>query len=482
MNITDYAELDGVELAHLIATDQVSKEEVEGVARDALELADADLNALALPLFATALDYADDGVLAGVPFVIKDSGPVAEGIPFFMGSRSIQRAVAPHDATVMSRFRAAGLATLGLSTVPEFTLGFSTESVKHGPTRNPWDLGRGVGGSSGGAAALVAAGAVPIAHGNDGAGSIRVPASCCGLVGLKPTRGRTPCGPDLAEAAFGMGYEFGLTRSVRDAAVLLDAIHGPAVGDKYAAPLPEGRYVDQVGVDPGRLRVALATDAWSGVAIDPEVAASAIAVCRALADAGHHVSEATPRVDWDGVVDSAAVTAIAFIAWVFQAAGRQPDPSKLEAVSRRIVEDARHLSALDLFAMFDMQNRLSRSVGAFFESYDLLVTPTLGQLPAPHGMLDYNDPRHSVRRLDVVDLRVRAVHRAVQHHRPAGDQPAPGDEQERASDRRAARGAVRARGCAAPRRGLPRARDALEASPPCALRRERACRYAASCG
>ena len=184
MNIADYAQLDAVGLAHLIATDQVSKEEVEAVARNALELADADLNALAIPLFATALDYADDGVLAGVPFVIKDSGRVARGVPFFIGSRSIRRALATHDATVMSRFRAAGLATLGLSTVPEFTLGYSTESVKHGATRNPWDLGRGVGGSSGGAAALVAAGAVPVAHGCDRAGSIRVPASCCGLVGF----------------------------------------------------------------------------------------------------------------------------------------------------------------------------------------------------------------------------------------------------------------------------------------------------------
>jgi amidase len=332
-----------------------------------------------------------------VPFVIKDSDPVAQGVPFFLGSRSVKRAVALHDATVMSRFRAAGLATLGLSTAPEFALSFATESVKHGPTRNPWDLRRGVGGSSGGAAALVAAGAVPIAHGNDGAGSIRIPASCCGLVGLKPTRGRTPCGPDLAEAMFGVAYEFGLTRSVRDAAVLLDAIHGPAVGDKYTAPLPDGRYVDQVGADPGRLRVAVATEAWSGVGIDREVAASAIAVCHELADAGHHISEATPRVDWDGVVDSCAVTAIAFIAGVFQQAGRQPDPNNLEAVSRRLMEAANHLSALDLIAMFDTQNRLSRSVGAFFECHDLLVTPTLGQLPAPHGTLDYNDPRHSVR-------------------------------------------------------------------------------------
>jgi amidase len=175
--------------------------------------------------------------------------------------------VAQHDSDLMTRFRAAGLVTLGLTTVPEMAISFSTESVKHGPTRNPWDLQRGVGGSSGGAAAMVAAGGVPIAHGNDGAGSIRIPASCCGLVGLKPSRGRTPCGPDTGEAGFGTSCEFVLTRSVRDAALLLDATHGPAVGDKHTAPPPQGRYADELEREPGRLRIALTTSAWSGVAV-----------------------------------------------------------------------------------------------------------------------------------------------------------------------------------------------------------------------
>jgi amidase len=142
-------------------------------------------------------------------------------------------------------------------------ISFSTESVKHGPTRNPWDLERGVGGSSGGGGALVAAGAVPIAHGNDGAGSLRIPASCCGLVGLKPSRGRTPCGPDTGEAGFGTSYEFGLTRTVRDAAHLLDAIQGPAIGDKYAAPPPRGCYVDELERPPQPLRGRLCNRAKS---------------------------------------------------------------------------------------------------------------------------------------------------------------------------------------------------------------------------
>ncbi len=190
--------------------------EVEQVARLALERADADLNALTRPLFDPSLAHEPDGPLGGIPFVIKDSGPFAQGVPFTLGSRSINGAYAVVDHDLMARFRAAGLAALGQSTAPEFGLSFATESVRYGPTRNPWDLERGVGGSSGGAAALVAAGAVPLAHANDAGGSIRVPASSCGLVGLKPSLGRTPCGPLSGEAAFGQLVEFAVTRTVRD--------------------------------------------------------------------------------------------------------------------------------------------------------------------------------------------------------------------------------------------------------------------------
>ena len=190
-----------------------------------------------------------------------------------------------------------------MTTVPEMAISFSTESVKHGPTRNPWDLQRGVGGSSGGAAALVAAGAVPLAHGNDGAGSIRIPASCCGLVGLKPSRGRTPCGPDMGEALFGVASEFGLARTVRDAAHLLDAIHGPGVGDKYTAPPPRGRYADELGRragpaarrgdDPGL--VGACCRSRGGRRRSRRAA-------RMLEDLGHVVADASPDVDWEAVM------------------------------------------------------------------------------------------------------------------------------------------------------------------------------------
>lgn len=245
------------------------------------------------------------------------------------------------------------------------------------------------------AAALVAAGAVPIAHGNDGAGSLRIPASCCGLVGLKPSRGRTPCGPDTGEAAFGLAYEFALTRTVRDAAHVLDAIAGPAVGDKYTAPPPLRRYADELGADPGVLRVAVTTQAWSGAAVDPEVAAVTVRAGRMLAELGHTVAEASPEVSWDAVLKSTVAEAIAIAAPLLMAP-RRPDPARMEAVSRQVLQEAEAFSALDLIGAFEAQNRVCRSVGAFFTTHDLLITPTLGQLPAPHGTLDYDNPRHTL--------------------------------------------------------------------------------------
>jgi len=396
MELHEYANHDATGLRELIRAGEVNAAEVEDVARRALELAGARLNALALPLFTPALDGAHDGPFAGVPFVIKDSGPTAEGVPFFLGSRSLGSGVtARRDSDLMTRFRAAGLVTLGLTTAPELALSFATEPVKHGPTRNPWDPDHGVGGSSGGAAALVAAGAVPLAHANDGAGSIRVPASCCGLVGLKPSRGRTPCGPEMGEAALGLACEFALTRSVRDAAHLLDALHGPAVGDKYTAPPPERPYAAELHVTSRRLRVAVTTSAWSGATVEREVAAAAEAAGRALADMGHEVTSAGPAVDWDALVEVMRAGAIA-IAAPLLLAPRRPDPARMEAVSRAVLSAAAAAGALDLIAAFDAQNRVTRAAGAFFTEYDLLVTPTLAQPPAVHGALDYDDERHSV--------------------------------------------------------------------------------------
>jgi amidase len=395
MQLHEYARYDAVGLRDLIKAGEVTADEVEGIARQALAEADAEVNGLALPVFSPALDHAGDGPLTGVPFLIKDHGPVAKGVPFFLGSRSLPGIVYQHDSDLMTRFRAAGLVTLGLTTVPEMVISFSTESVKYGSTRNPWDLERGVGGSSGGAAALVAAGAVPVAHASDGAGSIRIPASCCGLVGLKPSRGRVPCGPDQGELMLGMAYEFALTRTVRDAAHLLDAVQGSGVGDKYTAPPPHGRYADEVGADPGSLRIAVTTTAWSNAVVDGEVAAAAVQVGHVLEQMGHTLSDASPVIDWDAVMECAVAEAVA-VASPLLMAPRRLDPARLEAVSRQLLQVATDYKALHMMAAFGAQNRVARSVGAFFTEHDLLITPTLGQLPAPHGTLRYDDPGHTL--------------------------------------------------------------------------------------
>ena len=322
-----------------------------------------------MPLFDEALSSSSHGVLSGVPFLIKDSAPFARGVGFRLGSRAV-RGVAADDHPAMARFRELGLVTLGLTTAPEFSLSFATESRLNGITRNPWALDRGVGGSSGGAAALVAAGAVPLAHASDGAGSTRIPASACGLVGLKPTRGTTPGAPTSSE--------FVLCRSVRDAALVL------------AQFAPAGPVADVP------LRVGITTASWSATPVDPQVADAVDAVGRMLDWAGHAVSEASVRVEQATVVEAAMLSVYAAGSAV-NSAPRQPDVALLEAVSRRVLAESRAATARDLAAAGHAGATVTRRVDDYFARYDLLVTPTLAELTPRHGRLDYDDERHTVR-------------------------------------------------------------------------------------
>jgi amidase len=384
VDLREYAAQDATGLAALIARGGVSAAEVEAAARAALALVEPDLNALTVAPFEPALTAERRGPLAGVPFLIKDSGPFARGVPFSLGSRSVRGAAAERDHPLMTRFRAAGLATIGQTATPEYSLNFATESLRHGVTRNPWALDRGAGGSSGGAAALVAAGAVPVAHGNDGAGSLRIPASACGLVGLKPSRGRTPGVPRDPALGLPLGVEFALARTVRDAALLLDT-----VGDRWATDARP--HVSETRRDPGRLRIALATGAFSGAPVDARVAAAAVAAAHTLEWIGHDVREDTPLIDPEAVLDALVLEAVA-IGRAVLAAPRRPDPRELESVSRRLLAEAAAFPAARAAASAVSQASVTESVARFFEGADVLVTPTLGQLPAPHGRLDYNDP------------------------------------------------------------------------------------------
>ncbi|MCX7171571.1 MAG: amidase, partial [Proteobacteria bacterium] len=336
------------------------------------------------------------GPFAGVPFSIKDFFCHAAAVPMRFGSRMVPADFCfPHDTGLMKRWRAAGLATIGRTTTPEWGFNANTETLLIGSTCNPWNTARMAGGSSGGAAALVAARGMPVAHANDGGGSIRIPAALCGLVGLKPTRGRTSFGPDAAEALFGLAIEFAVTRSVRDAAALLDLVEGPEVGDKYRIARPARPYAREVGSDPGKLRIAISSKGWSTVPVDPACVAAVENTAKLLADLGHHVEEATPKFDVEAF-DAASVTqwsvCLADIICGFAAMlNVEPTLDNLEATPFACVEHGRRLSALDLMAADHVMNATCRAVGAFFEDYDVLLTPTVARPAPPLGYLDANE-------------------------------------------------------------------------------------------
>jgi len=397
MHFSEYSEYDAVGLAQLIKSGQVSAQEVQQVARQAILAVNPNLNALVGGLFEEALPSSTSGPFAGVPFAIKDLALHAAGVKIGMGSRLAGEGIVfPHDTNMMARFKQAGLVTLGRTATPEFGFNATTEPLSNGPTRNPWNPSRSTGGSSGGSAALVAARAIPLAHATDGAGSIRIPAAWCGLVGLKTTRGRTPQGPDADERLSGLGVEFALTRTVRDAAALLDAVNGPGLGDKYFAPPPERPYAQEVGTPPGRLRIAMTTQAWSGVSVDQEYVDTVSTICHQLASLGHEVEEASPQLDWEAFVDANLPIWTASIAdsalGLAEARGVDLGPEVLEAVTLASVEYGRRVTAVDLLRALRLCNTITRSVSAFFSTYDVLVTPTVATPPPPLGALNQNDP------------------------------------------------------------------------------------------
>lgn len=408
MNLDDYRRYDLTDLAGLLKSGEVAADEVHEAARTAIGQVDADLNAVADGPWPTPLAYDPDGPFAGAPFVVKDLVCHPRDVPMRLGSRLTGKGLtAPHDTHLMARFRKAGLATLALATTPELGISPSTEALVYGPTRNPWDLACSPGGSSGGSSALVAARAVPAAHANDSAGSIRIPAAACGLVGLKPSRSRVPIGPDAQEIVFGQMSELAVTRTVRDAAAILDAITGWSPGEHARLDVPDRRFRDEVELPPGRLRVAVHTDSWAGSTVDPDVWAAVEQVAAELVSQGHHVEEATPHINWDALVDAqvaifSAATAQA-VSGIAQASDLPADETTLEQVTLAFYERGRQLSALDLAEALASRNEVSRQLGSFFTNHDVLVTPTLTTPSWPLGRFDQDeagmDPETWLRRI-----------------------------------------------------------------------------------
>ncbi|MCY0996169.1 amidase [Myxococcus sp. MISCRS1] len=400
MHLDDYTRYDALGLAELVRQKEVSPDELLRAALEAIARVNPKLNAVIDVREADAREALKrgvaDGPFRGVPFLIKDLVVHAAGIPTELGSRLARGLVLPHDTVLMERYRRSGMVLMGRTNTPEFGNNATTEPVTYGPTRNPWDLSRSPGGSSGGSAAAVASGIVPVAHGNDGGGSLRIPASLCGVFGLKPTRGRVSVGPDGGDAVNGLGIEHVITRSVRDSAAMLDATQGAAPGDPYYAPPPERPFLEEVRREPGKLRIAISRKAASGVPVHPDNVAAVEDAAKLCASLGHDIVEAAPVYD-DAVLVEAMVSVwcasnAALAEMLGGALGRTLGPDTLEATTWAAVEHGRRLRALDLQAAFAVFNQVSRVVGAFFVDHDALLTPTVAVPPYPLGVLDSNKP------------------------------------------------------------------------------------------
>ena len=390
----DYVTLDATALADLVRHRHVSPAELVEAAIARLERVEPKLAGMAEWTLDQARRAAReplaDAPFAGVPFLLKDNMHVAAGIPYHNGSRIWRGWVPPQDSEMVRRFKAAGLIILGSTKVPELSLTPVTEPRHFGRANNPWALERTTGGSSGGSAAHVAARSVPMAHATDGGGSIRIPASCCGLFGLKPTRGRTPNGPYIGEGWHGAAIGHGVTRSVRDSARLLDAIAGPDPGAPYGIAPPEGSFAAAVERPCGRLRIAFSAVAPNGAVVDLQCRTAVEDAARLCAELGHHVEEAAPAVPED-YFSWFLITFLAAVAQEFAFAeemtGTRVQRSDVEESTWLCRELGRGFSAAELSVTLERLHRATRQIAGFFETYDLLLTPALASPPVRHGDL-----------------------------------------------------------------------------------------------
>jgi amidase/6-aminohexanoate-cyclic-dimer hydrolase len=395
MRFEEYASRDAVGLAQLVHDGEVTPGELLELAIERTEAVDSTLNAVVIRMYEQARDVAatglPDGPLRGVPFLIKDLHLQMRGVVTSQGCALFKDAVGSSDSTLVERYRDAGLVTFGRSASPEFGLTTSTESALFGPTRNPWNPAHSAGGSSGGAAAAVAAGIVPIANASDGGGSIRIPASCCGLFGLKPTRMRVPVGPERAEGWNGLTAIHAVTRSVRDSAVLLDVTAGPAAGDPYHAPAPARPFAQEIGTAPGRLRVALMRGPLSGGEVDASVTDGLEQAARLCESLGHAVEEAAPDVEHEALARAMGATIAVATRRALErraaALGRPLAEDDVEPITWKMISGAHQVSGMDALEQRETIHRSSRDMARFMERFDVILSPTLAQPPVPIGRL-----------------------------------------------------------------------------------------------
>jgi amidase len=395
MRFDEYRRCDAVALAGLIAKGEVSAKDVLDAAVARAETVNPRINAIVHKQYDRARATIDRGVrgpLAGVPYLIKDLSAYDAGEPARFGSSLYADFVADHDAAYTERCKRAGLVIIGRSSTPELGISPSTEPRLFGPCRNPWNLAYSPGGSSGGAAAAVAAGILPVAHATDGGGSIRIPAAQCGLLGLKPSRGRISFAPDAGEGWGGLSTAHVVSRSVRDCAVMLDATAGAEPGDPYTAPPPPRPFAEEVARPPQRLKIALMRKDYRGGALHPECLAAVETAARLCESLGHAVEEAYPDLNLADLRPSNRLVMNANTARVlarrWQALGRTPSAQDVEAVTWVVYRRGLEVDAIAYVEAIAAIHMAGRKFAAFMAHYDVVVSATL---PAPPPKLGYFD-------------------------------------------------------------------------------------------
>ena len=391
--VEDLAFMDAGDQAELVRKKDLQPIELVNAAIERIERINPRLNAVVRPMFDLARTAAQgklpDGPFRGVPFLLKDLVAAYAGVPMTLGTSLLRNLVPDRDSELVVRLKRAGLIIVGKTNTPEFGILPTTEPRLFGPCRNPWDTARTTGGSSGGSAAAVASGMVPMAHANDGGGSIRIPSSCCGLFGLKPTRARNPLGPSFGDIMSGIVCEHAVTRSVRDSASLLDATSGPDVGDPYWAPPPPRPFLKEVGADPGRLRIGFTTQAIDKIDVHQDCVEAVRITVRLCEELGHEVMEASPKINGELMTKSFFVIWSAGCALNLEAIerfmGRPVVFEDVEPLTWTLYEIGRKQTGANYLLALQMLQQIAREVAHFFLDCDIWLTPTLAQPPLPLG-------------------------------------------------------------------------------------------------
>ena len=396
MNNSEYFSYDALGLAELVRTKQISTSELLEVAIALTEKLDPKLNAVPIKHFELARENlknnTDSGIFNGVPFLLKDLNNYLKGTVTSGGSRVLENILADHTSELVKRTLDSGLNIFGKTNSPELGLTVTTEPVLYGPTRNPWDLDRSSGGSSGGASSAVAAGIIPMAQASDGGGSIRIPASCCGLFGLKPTRARTPLGPVSLEGWGGQSIFHCVSVSVRDSAALLDVTSGPEKGAPYRSAYQEKSFLEQINIEPGNLKIGYLED--SSISVDEdvkEVMNSTIDLCQKL---GHSVE--STKINFSSEEISLAIITIisSNVSYAVKSqsdqTGREVSNEYFENVTLQMAENGNNFSASDYVNAIKINHRLGQELEKMFDQYDVLLSPVLASPPVKIGTIDMN--------------------------------------------------------------------------------------------